>query len=142
MPQLKQGGSCREMLFLDELSGRRGLPGGNRMGVALGRAGWGLLGLSGRHPLFLCTGCEYVGTFRSFSTCLEDLTVKIKKNEWKRKKQKQEQRGLSSSGFENRPPVGRKRPQVQGWQRPEHREMSGEDKEPLLGEPESSREKG
>lgn len=71
-----------------------------------------------------------------------DLTVKIKKNEWKRKKQKQEQRGLSSSGFENRPPVGRKRPQVQGWQRPEHREMSGEDKEPLLGEPESSREKG
>lgn len=79
MPQLKQGGSCREMLFLDELSGRRGLPGGNRMGVTLGQAGWGLLGLSGRHPFLLCTGCEYVGTFRSFSTCLEDLTVKIKK---------------------------------------------------------------
>ena len=52
------------------------------MGVTLGRAGWGLLGLSGRHPaglalLLRCTGCEYAGTFRSFSTCLEDFTVKI-----------------------------------------------------------------
>lgn len=60
-----------------------------------------------------------------------------KKNEWKRKKQKQEQRGLSSSGFENQPLVGSQRPRVQGRERPEHRELSGEEKEPLLGELES-----